>query len=401
VEVEYYSCPICGVLLKEPAPPCPQCELIKSAKAKGIDIGPWEQIDHADATVQTYIEPSRGQTHIEPPQEAGIIKSLEDLHSAAIAAYESIYLKSENQRDAISLKVDMAALDLEEKKRLAKETGDYPKLIRLKYEHNYLDMRLIEWENGGPDPFMDLSEEGDSLEKFIESLSPLFEFIDFWWEKEPFLLYILQNRVDQRIERLISDSIDIPKNERTSAPYYNFINKYCKQPKLLFKGDIANGMLANVQWWQIYLSEAVQLIKENGDFKKIDKNGYFLTINKAQSRDFTIFKLIEWDRTWLVCPWIQEIITKYAYDYNFYQRLGDTCKGKPKCLTKIDKKELSQVKKDSQFIYDRFFCGDERKHWMKMLFEFIEESKSFPDSYESAYRDYENWRKFLARNLRE
>ena len=367
-----FSCPICGNLLQEPASPCPMCELMESAKARGLEIGPWPPDNPPQ--VETYIEParcawpkitSREETYIEPPLEHGLIKSFDDLYNVAWARYGIPVLNWENQmpeKDAIDHKVDLVALELEKMKALAKEKGDYPQLVRLKYMHNYLDMRLIEWENGGPDPFMDLSEQSDSLEKFIEDLSPLFEFIDFWWDREPFLLYILENRVDQRIDRLISNSIDYPKNERTAKGYHNSINKYCKQPKLIFEGDIASGMLANVQWWQIYLSEAIQLIKENEAFKKIeiiDKKGYFLTINQAQSRGFSIFKLIEWDRTWLACPWIGDTITKNAYDSNFNKKLAEVCHGKPKCLPKI-KKELIQVKKDSQFIYDRFFCGDEK-----------------------------------------
>lgn len=38
---------------------------------------------------------------------------------------------------------------------------------------------------------------------------------------------------------------------------------------------------------------------------------------------------------------------------------------------------------------------------MKIIFEFIKEAKSFPDAYQGPYRDYEDFRKLLARNLRE
>jgi hypothetical protein len=284
-----FSCPICGALLTKPAPPCPQCELMESAKARGIDIGPWPP--NNPPQVKTCIAP---QANMDPPCEDGIIQSIEDLENLYNLAWATY--GSSDGKEAIYHKVALAAWELDKRKGLAKEKGDYPGWIRLKYEHNYLDKRLIDWENGGPDPFIDLPGEGNSLGEVIESLSPIFEFINFWWEKEPFLLFILENRVEQRMDRLISDSIEIPKNQRTSSAYRGFINRLFKQHTQLYEGDITNGLLANVQWGIIYLSEVFHISIENNAFKanhKKDKNGYFLTINKAQGGDFSaIFNLM-------------------------------------------------------------------------------------------------------------
>lgn len=397
--LSFFSCPVCGALLTEPAPPCPQCELMESAKARGLDIGPWPP--NNPPQVKTCIAP---QANIDPPREDGLIQTFEELYNVAWARYGLPVSNWENQideKEAIYHKVGMVSWELDKRKKLAKEKGDYPGFIQLRYEHNYLDMRLIDWENGGPDPFLDLPEEGwVSLGVVMENCTPIFEFINFWWEKEPFLLFILENRVEQRMDRLISDSIEIPKNERTSFAYNNFINTKFKEQSQLFEGDITNGLLANAQWGDIYESEIIQLLLENEDFKKIKKDGYFLTIIKATSKDLpSIFKLIAWDRTWLTCRWIQEIITKNAYDNDFNQSLADNCSGKPGCLKKI-KKELIQVKKDSQFLYDRFFCGKDIVSIKKEMYEFINMAESFPDTYQGPYKDREDFRKFLIRNLR-
>jgi hypothetical protein len=72
----------------------------------------------------------------------------------------------------------------------------------------------------------------------------------------------------------------------------------------------------------------------------------------------------------------------------------------PGCLRKKDKEELLRVKKDCQFLYDRFFCGEYLRYFKKEMYEFINMAESFPDTYQGSYRDREEFRKFLIRNLR-
>ena len=179
--LSFFSCPICGTFLTKPAPPCPQCELMESAKARGLEIGPWPP--NNPGQVETYVEPPRYETQLPPPPEDNLIHSFEGLFNVAWAAYGPPVLGWADQLDEkeiIYLKVALVVIELEKRKRLAKEKVDYHGLIRLRYEHNYLDMRLIIWENGGPDPFKELPEEGlDSLGRVIESLSEIFEFINF------------------------------------------------------------------------------------------------------------------------------------------------------------------------------------------------------------------------------
>lgn len=409
------SCLVCGAILSKPAPLCPECETDEACRAKALEemyaqaSPPLKESVAPDNSphVETYIEPPKEDSHKELSREDAQYQSLDELYNIAWSKYGlpvANWEKQVGEEEAINHKVELVSLELEQRKAKAKEKGDYPELIKLKFEHNYLDKRLIDWENGGPDPFNDFPEIGwYSLAELIENISPIFSFIEFWWNREPFLIHILERRVKQRMEQLISDSIEIPKNQRTSFAYHNLINKNFRSITQLFEGglfgrDLNNGLLANVQWEQIYLSEIGQLLKEDKLFKKLGVvNGYFKCIIEAPCRSISyMFKLISWDRLWLSCPWIIE----FACDNDFSQELGDACKGKPGCLRKKDQEELIAGKKDAQFVYDRFFCGQDLGDFKTPINEFLDKAESFPADYEGSYGDSWEFRKFLIRNLR-
>lgn len=413
-----YTCLGCGSILSKPVPLCPECETDKACRAKALEemraqappsLNQFTPIAPDDrSNVETYIEPPREDSPQEVSREDDQYQTFEELYNIAWSKYGLPVLNWENQvgeEEAINHKLKLVSLELEKQKAKAKEKGDYPKLIKLKFEHNYLDKRLIDWENGGPNPFNNLPETGwYSLAELIENISPIFAFIDFWWNREPFLIHILERRIEQRMEQLISDSIEIPKSQRTSFAYHNLINNNFKHITQLFEGelfgrDLMNGLLANVQWGEIYLSELGQLLKEDELFKKLGVvDGYFKTIMEAPCRSMSyMFKLIAWDRVWLSCPWIME----FACDNDFSQELADACQGKPGCLRKKDIEKLIKGKKDAQFLYDRFFCGKDIGDFKTLIYEFFDKAESFPADYEGSYRDPGEFRKLLIRNLRQ
>jgi hypothetical protein len=410
--VEIHSCPVCGAILTKPLHPCPECEAEKAARAKALaemyaqaspPLNQFPPIAPDDPPhVETYIEPPREDSQKELSREDDQYQTLEELYNIAWSKYGLPVSNWENQvgeKEAVYHKVNLVSQELEKRKVRAKEKWDYPELIKLKFEHNYLDERFKDWENGGPDPFCDLPEkELYSVAEVIESLSLILAFIGFWWNREPFLIHIIERRVDQRIEQLISDSIEIPKHQRTASAYSDFINLNYKHVTQLFEGDITNGLLANVQWGEIYLSEIEQLLREDKLFKKrgVD-DGYFKTIVEAPcSKISYMFKLITWDRIWLSCPWIKE----FACDNDFSKELADACQGKPGCLRKKDIEELIKGKRDAQFLYDRFFCGKDVGDFKTLIYDFFDKAESFPADYEGSYRDPGEFRKFLIRNLR-
>jgi hypothetical protein len=413
--MEIHSCPVCGAILPKPEHPCSECEAEKVARARALE----EMYAQASLPLnesvapdnpphmETYIEPPREDSHQELSREDDQYQSLDELYNIAWSKYGLPVANWENQvgkEEAINHKVELVSIELEQRKTKAKKKGDYPELIKLKFEHYYLDKRLIDWENDGPDPFNDFPGTGwYSLDELIENLLPIFAFIGFWWNREPFLIHIIERRIEQRMEQLISDSIEIPKNQRTVRAYHNLINDNFKHITQLFEEglfgrDLTNGLLANVQWGQIYLSEIGQLLNEDELFKKLGVvDGYFKTIMEAPCRSISyMFKLIAWDRAWLSCPWI----INYACDNDFSQELAVACKGKSGCLRKKDQKELITGKKDAQFLYDRFFCGQDVGDFKTPINEFLDKAESFPADYEGSYRDPWEFRKFLIRNLR-
>ena len=137
-------------------------------------------------------------------------------------------------------------------------------------------MRVIAWETGGPAPISENPPSGWPLEdEFVHQFDHIFKVIDSWWQDEPFMIEILNNRINKRMHDLRNSSIDIPKNEFFSKPYDGFlddlINKKEKREDLTqeimlkrilppLPPDVQRGSLANSQWPWIFKSEAKILL---------------------------------------------------------------------------------------------------------------------------------------------
>ena len=82
--------------------------------------------------------------------------------------------------------------------------------------------------NGGPAPYpIKAPPDGwPVLEEFENQFKHIFRVIDSWWEDEPFMIEILNNRINKRMNNLINCSIDIPKKDLTSMPYNEFLDNY-------------------------------------------------------------------------------------------------------------------------------------------------------------------------------
>ena len=313
------------------------------------------------------------------------------------------------------IKIALAANEIDNNKNLLNVAGNLPGLFRLNLKHAYLDMRVIAWETGGPAPFSETPpNEWAILEEFENRFNHIFRVIDSWWEDEPFMIEILNNRINKRMNNLINSSIDIPKKDLTSMPYNEYLDSFLGRverrkeltPEIMlerplqpvFPLDVHRGLLANTRWPWIFASEAqILFIDECKLFKKKNrKTSLFLTIVKARGGDLTALKkIIAWDYAWLTCPWVSELIRSQPYDFDIQEMLENGLTGRPGYFNRKQRpsEKASQKENWMQFLHDRFGAK------LRDINKFFE--NVFHDKDEDGRQNYENIKKFRKKRLRK
>jgi len=314
------------------------------------------------------------------------------------------------------IRIALTSNELDHNKYLANKAGDLPGLFRLELKHAYLDMRVIAWENGGPEPCSEApSDNLPGLEKFEDQFKHILKVIDLWWEDEPFMIEILNNRINKRMANLRNGSIDIPKNDLTAKAYDDFLDNLITkrqakpqeeltseimlrriQPPMPL--DMVRGTLASGQWPWIFASEArILLIEENKLFEEENRKvSLSLTIDNAREGDLTALKkLVAWDYAWITCPWVSELIRTQPYDFDIQEMMKDALSGRPGYFTRKQKPDEQAVEQENlmQFLYDRFRAD------LKDTDKFFE--KVYNDKFEDSRQGYENIKKFRKAHLRK
>ena len=124
------------------------------------------------------------------------------------------------------IRITLTANEIDSNKKILNGEGDLPGLFRLNLRHSYLDMRVIAWEAGGPAPFSENPPNGwPVVEEFENQFEQILRVIDSWWQDEPFMIEILNERINKRMNNLINSSIYIPVNSLYSKSYDDFIDK--------------------------------------------------------------------------------------------------------------------------------------------------------------------------------
>lgn len=311
------------------------------------------------------------------------------------------------------IRIALAANEFDSKKELLNRKGDLPGLFRLNLKHSYLDMRVIAWENGGPAPISENTPSGwPSEDEFVHQFDHIFKVIDSWWKDEPFIIEILNNRINKRMDDLRKLSVDIPKNE-FSKPYDEFLDNLISKKesreeltqeimlkKILPPAPIDDQRLSltSSQWPWIFKSEAkILLIDEYKSFKKKkDDDGLLLTIAKAGAGDLkALRRIIAWDYAWITCPWVSEIIRSRPYDFDIHEILKDALSTRPGYFKRKQKPNEKELQEESliQFLNDRF-CSP-----LKYIDKFMTNAFSHKDK--DGHINYENIKKKRKRHLRK
>lgn len=258
-----------------------------------------------------------------------------------------------------------------------------------------------------------LRMDGRFLRNLKNQFQHIFKVIDSWWEDEPFMIVILNNRINKRMDNLMNSSIDIPKNELTSIGYSEFLDSYITQKErkeeitseIMLKRPLPSlpieeqrGSLANSRWPWVFASEArILFIEEYKYFEKKNRQAsLFLTIVKARSGDLkALQKIIAWDYAWITCPWLSELIRSQPYDFDIHEMLKDALSGRPGYFKRKQRpsEKTSEEVNLMQFLHDRFGA---RLRDIDKFFENV-----FNDRYEDGRQDYENIKKLRKKHLRK
>ncbi|HUV59151.1 MAG TPA: hypothetical protein VMW09_03460 [Desulfatiglandales bacterium] len=325
-----------------------------------------------------------------------------------------------------ALAINEALQGLELAKNNARELKDITKLIRLQLLHYYLDMRVLEWERGGSRPLDDQPSGGlSNADDFFLIFESTLKLIDGWHKDEPFMLEILDNRINQRMQRIAHKALTIPKDKRTAEAYKNLLstlnnnksensNLVSITPKemlqkpflkdVLHSDDQLEIVFVNMIWIYIFLSETDHLFisEEKRFMEKHRKKTLLSTILEARNGKLNrLIELIAWDNMWFYCPWVKKTMESNWNNRNFHDELRLACYKKvPGCMAERQHppETLKQVLDDSGFIYDRFFCNRvDFNKTAKLIFEFVDKAESFKD-YEKSYKyDLDSFKKLLKR----
>ena len=312
------------------------------------------------------------------------------------------------------IRITLTANEIDSNKKILNGEGDLPGLFRLNLRHSYLDMRVIAWEAGGPAPFSENPPNGwPVVEEFENQFEQILRVIDSWWQDEPFMIEILNERINKRMNNLINSSIYIPVNSLYSKSYDDFIDKLVNGEKkkneltaeimlrrLLpsFPLDNERGLLATSRWPWIFASEArILFIEECKLFEEENrKTSLFLTIAKARGGDLiALRKIIAWDYAWITCPWVIELIRSRPYDFDIHEMLGNGLTGRPGYFKRKQRPSEKAFEEENlmQFLHDRFSAK------LKDIDKFFE--NIFNDKYEDGRQNYENIKKLRKNRLRK
>ncbi len=307
------------------------------------------------------------------------------------------------------IKIGLAMKEFKRISDLLSRNRDLPGLFRIKLKDSYLAMRSLAWQAGGPGPLSKKTPTGwPSEEEFVQQSDHIFKVIDLWWQDEPFIIEILNSRINQRMDTLVKSSIEIPQKHSTA--YNDFVDSLnigqkkerLTQERMLrnvlppLPINILRAALANNMWPWVFASEArILFIEEDKAFKKQNRQEtLFSTIIKARGGDIAAFRnILAWDYAWMTCSWVKELVEKRSYDFDFCEALKDAFSNRPGYfhITQKPTEKIFEQVNVMQFLHDRFRAK------LKDISKFFE--NAFTEKYGD--QDYENIKKLRKRHLRK